>query len=130
MTRKKEPRSLPIRLSEAFMKHARKDQTTSRARSSQVMRSNYRIALSSILSVFLYFLLVFFYIYMNDIASGGNTAMFFVLVGAVFVALLGAFYSSNLTLFVKRMTPSGRREKFMSEQRGRERVTQRRDSQK
>jgi uncharacterized membrane protein (GlpM family) len=103
------------RLVTAFMRHARKNQTSSKHSSG--LRTNFSIAMWSVASVFAYFLLVFTYIYMNNIESGGNAALFFVLVGALIAALLGAFYSSQLATILKFMTPSGRRETFMREQR-------------
>ena len=104
-----------VRLITAFMRHARKSQTSSKHSSG--LRTNFSIAMWSIASVFLYFLLVFTYIYMNNIESGGNAALFFVLVGALVAALLGAFYSSQLAFILKFMTPSGRRDTFMREQK-------------
>ena len=114
-TKKERKEGLIARVISAFLRHARKSQTVSK--SSSTLRTNFSIAMWSIVCVFGYFLLVFIYIYMNNIESGGNAALFFVLVGALIAALLGAFYSSQLAFILGYMTPSGRRKKFMDNQR-------------
>ena len=111
-TQKKNKQIILIRIIDAFFSHARQGQSERAG-----LRTNFNLALWAIASVLLYFLLIFFYIYMNEIASGGNTALFFVLVGGIFAALLGAFYSSKLSLIFKLMSPAGRREKFSKEQK-------------
>jgi len=111
-TQKKNKKSIFIRMIDAFFSHARAGQFQRNG-----LRTNFNLALWAAASVFLYFLLIYFYIYMNEISSGGNTALFFVLVGAVFMALLGAFYSPKLSLIFKLMSPAGRREKFSKDQK-------------
>lgn len=114
-TEKEKKRGLIERVISAFLRHARKNQTGSR--SSSTLRTNFSVAMWSIACVFGYFLLVFIYIYLNGIATSGNAALFFVLVGALIAALIGAFYSSQLARILSYMTPSGRRQKFMDNQK-------------
>ncbi len=84
-------------------------------RSAKGLRTNFSIALWSCACFFVYFFLIFVYIYMNDISSQGNGALFFALTGGVLSALFGALYSAKLSQIVKLLTPSGRREKLSKE---------------
>ena len=99
----------------AFFRHARKSQTSSRHAST--LRTNFSIAMWSLACVFLYFLLVFAYIFINKVEPDGNSSLFLVLVGALVVALLGAFFSPQLASILDFTTPDGRRRKFSSNQK-------------
>jgi uncharacterized membrane protein YbhN (UPF0104 family) len=106
---------LVARVFGAFIRHARNSHSSSRH--SSTLRTDFSIAIWSIVCVFIYFLIVFIYIYINNIKSGSNSSLFFVLVGALIVAILGAFFSPQLASALNNMTPQGRRQKFSSNQR-------------
>lgn len=103
------------RIISAFFRHARKSQTSSRH--SSTLRTNFSIAIWSLACVFVYFLLVLIYIYVLKSGTGSNTSLFFVLLGSLIVAVLGAFYSPQLASILNSITPEGRRHKFSSDRR-------------
>ena len=96
-----------FRIVDAFLRKAKQGESHKTG-----LRTNFNLALWSVICVFFYFFFIFIYVFMNNITFAGNSVLFFVLLGAILTALLGALYSSKLHLILKAMTPAGRRQKF------------------
>ena len=99
-----------FRIVDAFLEKAKQGESHKTG-----LRTNFNLALWSVTCVFLYFFFIFIYIYMNDVSFAGNSALFFVLLGAILTALLGALYSNKLQSIFSQLTSTGRREKFIKE---------------
>ena len=99
-----------FRIVDAFLEKAKQGESHKTG-----LRTNFNLALWSVTCVFFYFLFIFIYIYMNDVSFAGNSALFFVLLGAILTALLGALYSNKLQSIFNELTPTGRRQKFLKQ---------------
>ena len=107
---KKRKERIIFRIVDAFLEKAKQGQSHKTG-----LRTNFNLALWSSSCVFFYFFFVFIYIYMNNISFASNSMLFYVLLGAILTALLGALYSSKLQSIFSQLTSTGRREKFMKE---------------